>query len=113
MIPKKAGGKVYGASYTAAEKKAMHMEIRRQYAEYTRKHSLEVDAIILWLLHERLGLGPKRLKDFHDDFISAMDDLANRLEMDDSDNAWLCTQKLKEYGIDLEEWGKEKENNDG
>lgn len=108
MIPKKAKGKVYGAVLTAAERKAMDIEIRRQYAEYTRKHSLEIDSIILWLLHDRYGFGPERLKGFHDEFISAMDELAARYEMEDSDNAWLCTQKLKEYGIDIEQWEKEK-----
>lgn len=30
--------------------------------------------------------------------------------MDNSDQPWLCTYKLKEIGIDLEEWRKEKEN---
>ena len=109
MIPKKAGGKVYGAVLTAAEKKAMLAEIRRQYAEYTRKHSLEIDAIILWLLHVKFGWGPKRLRRFHDRFLSAMDELADTYEMDDIDNAWLCTQKLKDYGVDLEEWRNEKE----
>lgn len=38
MVVKKAGGKIYGAVLTAAEKKAMNMEIERQLAEYTRKH---------------------------------------------------------------------------
>ena len=30
MMVKKAGGKIYGAVFTAAEKKAMEMEINRQ-----------------------------------------------------------------------------------
>ena len=30
MVVKKAGGKIYGAVLTAAEKKAMNMEIERQ-----------------------------------------------------------------------------------
>ena len=34
MQIKKAGGKVYGAILTNAEKKAMDMEIRRQLAEF-------------------------------------------------------------------------------
>lgn len=33
MLVKKAGGKVYGATFTAAEKRAMDMEIKRQLAE--------------------------------------------------------------------------------
>ena len=34
MQVKKAGGKVYGAVLTAAEKKAMDLEIQRELAEY-------------------------------------------------------------------------------
>lgn len=45
MVVKKAGGKIYGAVLTSAEKKAMNMEIERQLAEYTRKHEVELNAI--------------------------------------------------------------------
>lgn len=58
MQVKKAGGKVYGAVLTAAEKKAMDMEIQRELAEYDRKHIAEIDATILWVLHEQFGLAP-------------------------------------------------------
>ena len=43
MLVKKAGGKIYGAVLTSAEKKAMNMEIERQLAEYTRKHEVELN----------------------------------------------------------------------
>ena len=55
MVVKKAGGKIYGAVLTSAEKKAMNMEIERQLAEYTRKHEVELNAMILYVLHEQLG----------------------------------------------------------
>lgn len=28
--------------------------------------------------------------------------------MRNSDKIWICTYKLKEYGIDIEEWNKER-----
>ena len=62
MRIKKAAGKIFGADLTAAERKAMNLEIERQLAEYTRAHGLEIDAIILWVLHAQLGWGPKRLR---------------------------------------------------
>ena len=37
MQIKKAGGRVYGATLTSTEKKAMDMEIRRQLAEMDKK----------------------------------------------------------------------------
>lgn len=91
MQIKKAGGKIFGASLTAAEQKAMNMEIQRQLVEYDRKNELELDAIILWELHTQLGLGPKRLKKFFDGFSDALNALVNRYEMDISDDVWLCT----------------------
>ena len=62
MIVKKAGGKVYGADLTAAERKAMNIEIQKQLAEYTRKHALEIEWRFLWYLHEEYGFGLRRLK---------------------------------------------------
>ena len=68
MLVKKAGGKVYGATFTAAEKRAMDMEIKRQLAEYTRKYEADLNATILYVLHEQLGFGEQRLKKFFDRF---------------------------------------------
>ena len=70
MVVKKAGGKIYGAVLTSAEKKAMNMEIERQLAEYTRKHEVELNAMILYVLHEQLGFGEQRLRKFFDRFSS-------------------------------------------
>lgn len=104
MQIKKIGKKIFGASLTSAEQKAMDMEIQKQIAEYDRKNIVEMDSIILWQLHEQFGFGPKRLKRFFDNFIPTMEELVQRYEMEDSDQIWLCTHKLKEYGIDVEEW---------
>lgn len=109
MIVKKAGGKVYGATLTAAERKAMNIEIEKQLAEYTRKHALEVDALFLWYLHEEFGFGLKRLKQAFLGFAPRIDELCDKYEMhDEGDDIWLCTQKLKEMGADLEQWDKER-----
>lgn len=107
MLIKKNGGKIYGASLTSAEKKAMTMEIQRQLAKYDSKHALEIVSMILWVLHEQFGFGPKRLKQFYDAFSPTVDDLIKRYEMEDSDQIWLCTQMLKRYGIDIEDWYKD------
>ena len=101
MRVKKSGKYIYGADLSAAEKKAMDIEIRRQLAEYTKKHEQELAAVVLWELHAQLGFGNDRLKKFYDNFIPALDDLIKRYEMEDGDEAWLCTQKLKEYGLEI------------
>lgn len=66
MIVKKAGGKVYGATFTAAERKAMNMEINRQIIEADKRYTDDIDAMILYTLAVHLGFGPKRLRRFYE-----------------------------------------------
>lgn len=110
MLVKKAGGKVYGATFTAAEKRAMDMEIKRQLAEYTRKYEADLNATILYVLHEQLGFGEQRLKKFFDRFSVEIDALVKYYEMDEEDAAWLCARKLLDMGIDVEKWCDESRN---
>lgn len=113
MTVLKRFGKVYGAVLTKDEQQAMNIEIKaeskRVFAEMARNHENEVDAVFLWWLHKKKGYGKKSLKEFYDDFEKEMDALAERYETEDGDQLWLCTALLKEYGIDLEEWRKEKD----
>lgn len=108
MRIKKACGKVYGADLTAAEQKAMDMEIQRQLAEYTEKHRLEMDALVLWSLHAQLGWGPKRLRQFYNHFGDEVSALVKRYEIDDTDDIWLCTEMLKRLGVDIKQWDRER-----
>ncbi|MDE6019772.1 MAG: hypothetical protein K2H01_02065 [Ruminococcus sp.] len=108
MLVKKSKGKVYGAEMTAAEKKAISIEVQRQFADFEAKHLNELDATILWHLHEEFGFGQKRLKRFYETFRPNIVALLERYAMEDSDTVWLCTYKLKQYGIDIEEWNKQR-----
>lgn len=94
-------------SWSAAERRAMDREIKAQLAEYNEKNMREVDATVLWVLHDKFGWGPERLRRFYKEFIECMDELTDRYEMDKDEAPWLCTYKLKDYGIDLEEWERE------
>lgn len=78
MRIKKSGGKIFGADLTAAERKAMDKEIQRQLAVYTEKHRLELDALL------------------------------ERYEMGEDDRLWLCTYMLKQIGVDIEKWDRER-----
>lgn len=102
MNIKKSGGKIFGAQLTSAEKKALDMEIKRQIAEYDRKHKLELQALVLWELHEQLGFGVKRLKEFYNKFDISIDKLLGHYQLEEDDKVWLCTYKLKEIGLDIE-----------
>ncbi len=100
-------GSVYGAKLTAAERKAMDIEIQKELAEYDKKHAVELDAMILWVLHEKFGFGPKRLRQFYEGFFGELDALLKRYEMEEGDDLWLCTRKLKDAGVDLAAWHEE------
>lgn len=104
MVVKKAGKTIYGAELTSAEKKALDIEIRKELAEYYRKDRIELVSLILWQLHIQLGFGPTRLKRFFDNFDPALDELTERYELTTDEVRWLCTEQLKEYGIDIENW---------
>ena len=85
---------------------AVESAIKAQIAIYEREHALDVDAMILYALHTHLGFGKDRLKKFFDAFINDHKALIAHYEMP-NDGAYLSRVKLKEIGVDVEEWNKE------
>lgn len=112
MNIKKSGKTIYGVELTAAEKKALDMEIRRQIAEYDRKNELELEAIVIRQLRRQTGWGEKRLRVFYDAFSDELMSLLERYEMPEEDAPWLCTRELKAEGFDIEQWHREKYPNE-
>jgi hypothetical protein len=108
MIIKKSGSHIFGAELTNAERKAMDIEIQKSMAEYDKANWMEIDAMVLWVLRTKFGWGPKRLREFYDGFVPEFEALLERYEMDPSSGIWLCTKQLKDYGVDLEQWEKER-----
>lgn len=107
MFVKKAGGKVFGADLTAAEKKALDIEIKRELAENNRENFYTIDAIMVWWVWRRLGLGKKRLKEFYQDFKNEYKRLIDHYEMGGDAGSFLCRKELLEAGYDLEAWDRE------
>jgi hypothetical protein len=64
-----------------------------------------VEAIVLWQLHEQFGFGKKRLLKFLEDTSPMIQGMLNDYQYDtDSDAIWVCEHKLKtELGINLDE----------
>lgn len=110
MQKKAIKGTIYGADFSKKEKKAMEMEIRKQIAEYDSKNTREIDAMILWVLHERFGFGPKRLRDFYENFNLELFKLIDRYEMESCDDLWLFEKKLEEIGVDLNEFSRNRKD---
>ena len=104
-------GKLMMASET---RKAMEAEAdrmaREAIDEMNRQNEDELDAMVLYILHEEFGFGEKRLRRFYDRFSEGLRELGQRYAMENfDDKIWLCQKKLREAGIDISKW-KEKEN---
>ena len=104
MQIKKSNRTIFGANLTTAERKALDMEIRRQFAEYTRKYELEIESMFLLAIREEFGFGEGRLKRTHKALSEGIDNLVKRYQLNEDDSAWLCTYKLKEQGFDISKW---------
>lgn len=108
MMLKKYKGKVFGADFTATEKKAIDMEVSRQFSAFLSENDVKISAMILWVLHEKFGFGKQRLKKFYDSFNPSLKELADRYQMSEEDQCWLCMHQLKQYGVNIEDWASGK-----
>lgn len=101
-------GKVYGADFTAKEKEALEIEIRKMLVEQEKKYEDDFDACVLYQIHAQYGKGAKALRNFYDGWKIIHTKLLNHYELDKPDAPWLFAEKLKEIGVDVSEWNKEE-----
>lgn len=106
MIVRKSLGKVIGATFTKAEQQAFEIELKRQIHTQEQQYCNDKDALILYVLHAHLGFGKKRLREFYEAYSKELANLTEYYEMP-GDDVYLARLKLKEIGVDIEEWNKE------
>ncbi len=94
-------------NFTTSQKAAYTAEINRQILENDEKFERDRVAVILWTLHTEFGFGEKRLKKFWKSLYVQHQKLREYYQMMPSDDGWLCKRKLKDSGIDIDEWYKE------
>jgi hypothetical protein len=92
-------------SLTNKERKALEDEIDRQMARNVKNLSVDLQALVLWMLREQLGFGKKRLLRFQKAFLPMIRELQRFYEVRSADDTdFICKYKLKqEVGIDVEE----------
>lgn len=100
------GGKPPG-ELSAEQRRAMRAEIKRQVAEQMRLAEMDQEAAILWMLHEVFGFGKKRLEKAWRLMYEETKKLREWYVLDPDDDGWISKRKLKEIGVDLEQWYKE------
>lgn len=113
MIPKKMNGRVYGAYLTAAEQRAMDMEINRQIVMKDEQYEMDLDALILYALMRHKGWKKVRLHNFWKDFIIIHKELRDYYQMNrPGDVEWFAHRELKAIGVDIHQWYEEENLNE-
>ena len=108
----KSGKHIFGARLSAAERKALDLEIQKSLAEFNRKHELEIEALVIRQIKHRLDIDDVQLREFFDSFADDLLELNRHYELGEEDQAWLCIEMLKREGIDLEQWHRERYPNE-
>ena len=88
---------------------AMTAEIRRQCVEINAEYELDLDALVLWTLHEQNGWGCVRLMRFYEGLLENRKRMHEFYSGDKPDKRdigieyFAATQKLKHIGFDIED----------
>lgn len=87
------------------ERKEIEREVRRQTAKNVKDLSLNLQAIVLWNIHEQLGFGQKRLIEFQRTFLPLIKQLQEFYMAEDAaETEFILLYKLKnEVGVDVME----------
>ena len=113
MVIKSHKGKKFGAVFTAAEQKAMNLEINRQLLKKAEQFAEDMDATVLYTLLSGYGWKKKRLRKFWDTYFAVHQELREFYQMSDpGDTEWLANRKLKEIGVDVHQWREEVKRNE-
>ena len=94
-------------SMSKEEKRALQAEVSRQARQISDRFAIEIDATILWALHEKFGFGPERLRRFYDCVYENRETLLQRYDMHD-DTEFILLHKLLEIGVDVQKWSAEQ-----
>lgn len=87
------------------ERREIEREVRLQTAKNVKNLSLNLQAIVLWNIHEQLGFGQKRLIEFQRTFLPLIKQLQEFYMAEDaSETEFILLYKLKnEVGVDVRE----------
>lgn len=90
-----------------ALQKIIDDEVTKSMVEWDARFWNDIVVSVLWALHEACGFGPVRLKKFYRKFDELHIELRERYENTEINNGWICRQKLKDLGVDVEAWDAE------
>lgn len=97
------------SALTSKEKQKMLSEIRKHVVQYDAEYRDNLDATVLYTLHQVFGFGKDRLRKFWRALESEHDKLVKYYELPE-DGPWLCTELLKRIDVDVKSWNEEWEH---
>lgn len=89
------------------EMKQVDGQIREQIGQSIVKLKSNIEALVLWEIHQQCGYGAKRLEVFLEGFQPALQELMNFYGVESTEEVELaCVYNLKAIGFDTEKLGK-------
>lgn len=89
------------------EMAALDGSIREQIGQNIVKLKSNIEAIVLWQIHEQYGAGAKKLEAFLEGFQPALQELMDFYGVDNTEDVELaCVYNLKSIGFDTDKLGK-------
>lgn len=82
-------------------REALEKEINRQILERQRQYGIDTDVSMIWVLYQKYGFGPKRLKELYQAMLKEYLRMRQHYEIRE---LYPERMKLKERGIDVEAW---------
>ena len=107
MTFKKYKGQIFDVELTPKEEKVLHEKINEQIIATHQQFTDDFDYMILRVLHNHFGFGPKRLRKAYDLFMEDNDALIKHYEMADA-GAYIARRDMNAIGCNVEEWNRER-----
>lgn len=90
---------------TPWDDRRLHLEVRKEVDNYFLKRCLDMDTLVLWILHKRFGFGPVRLRRYFDSYVC-------EYRKQHEQYRDVTYEKMREalkhnLGVDVEAWERE------
>lgn len=85
-------------------KEEVTRQLKEGMIETIKREEKDFLAIIGYTLFEKYGWGKKRITNFLDKMHDGLNELSEWYGMNSTDQAFLCTMKMNELGVDLDKY---------
>lgn len=96
--------RLYNNQPNAAQRKALQKQCRKEFFNLLENYNKQVSAQIMCILHFDFGFGKKRLFDFFKKLKQMQADYMEKYELIDEEVPDVCEIKLRNAGINLEDF---------